>query len=264
MEGKQLASRLLVAGVAGLIGLGVVTAWFGPHSVSRIEHKVAGAATRALADGGYAWAKATAHGQKVVLAGVAPSEKARASAVAAVGAANGVTRVSSALGVAPVAAPQPLRARADVPGAAIAGVAPARESVRTISETAKDKRPDCETAFKLVAAENRIAFAAKMARMTRASEDELDKLVEIARSCPEIRIQAQGHTDGTGKRAANLRLSRRRAQAVVDYFEANGIPATRLSAVGYGPDRPIASNRTAQGQAKNRRIEFRVTGGDDD
>jgi outer membrane protein OmpA-like peptidoglycan-associated protein len=56
-----------------------------------------------------------------------------------------------------------------------------------------------------------------------------------------------------------MRLSQRRAEAVLDYLISKGISPDRLEAVGFGPTKPIASNKTASGRAKNRRTEFRIT-----
>jgi outer membrane protein OmpA-like peptidoglycan-associated protein len=73
-------------------------------------------------------------------------------------------------------------------------------------------------------------------------------------------IEIGAHTDNTGPREANLSLSQRRAEAVAERLASEGVTRTRLRAIGYGPDRPRASNETAVGQAANRRIEFSVSG----
>ena len=71
-------------------------------------------------------------------------------------------------------------------------------------------------------------------------------------------MEVEGHTDAEGIPERNQPLSERRAQAVVDSLIAAGVPADRLSSVGYAAERPVATNETAAGRAKNRRIEFRV------
>jgi len=73
---------------------------------------------------------------------------------------------------------------------------------------------------------------------------------------PGIKITVDGHTDSTGSKAANTRLSKARAQAVVDYFAAKGIGKDSMVARGFGPDRPVADNKTAAGRAQNRRVEI--------
>jgi OOP family OmpA-OmpF porin len=86
----------------------------------------------------------------------------------------------------------------------------------------------------------------------------LDDVVVLLKANPQLRIEIQGHTDSSGTYRHNLRLSRVRAQAVVQYLRRNGINADRLTATGYGPNRPRGSNDNPDGRAMNRRIEFRV------
>jgi outer membrane protein OmpA-like peptidoglycan-associated protein len=86
----------------------------------------------------------------------------------------------------------------------------------------------------------------------------LDAVAALLKANPQMRIEIQGHTDSSGTYRHNLRLSRVRAQAVVQYLRRKGIAAERLTATGYGPNRPRGSNTTAEGRARNRRIEFRV------
>ena len=83
----------------------------------------------------------------------------------------------------------------------------------------------------------------------------LDRLAHAARSCPGT-IRIEGHTDIIGRTAFNRSLSEARAQAVRAALIERGIPAQRLSAQGFGAARPIADNRTENGRARNRRIEF--------
>jgi outer membrane protein OmpA-like peptidoglycan-associated protein len=87
----------------------------------------------------------------------------------------------------------------------------------------------------------------------------LDRISESLREWPEVKIEIQGHSDNIGKAAFNQDLSQRRADAVRDYLISKGIAADRLTAVGYGSDKPIASNKTAAGRAKNRCVELNRT-----
>jgi len=76
---------------------------------------------------------------------------------------------------------------------------------------------------------------------------------------PEIfQVEVGGHTDNQGDAAHNRELSKRRAAAVVEYLHNRGVESKRLTAAGYGPDRPIGSNKTAAARAKNRRVEFNI------
>jgi outer membrane protein OmpA-like peptidoglycan-associated protein len=82
--------------------------------------------------------------------------------------------------------------------------------------------------------------------------------VQILLSNPGIKIQIEGHTDNVGSAAANQKLSEQRAQAVKRFLVVKGVDESRISTVGYGASKPISDNKTAQGKAFNRRIEFKV------
>jgi len=69
-------------------------------------------------------------------------------------------------------------------------------------------------------------------------------------------LKLAGHTDNTGSMALNLGLSKDRAEAIKSYLVSQGVNASRIEATGYGPNQPIASNKTAEGRQKNRRVEF--------
>lgn len=92
------------------------------------------------------------------------------------------------------------------------------------------------------------------------SKVELDKLVKFLKSNPELVIELSGHTDNVGSDSDNQLLSENRAKAVRQYLIDNGIDPKRLKAKGFGEDRPIATNETAEGRAQNRRTEYKVVG----
>jgi outer membrane protein OmpA-like peptidoglycan-associated protein len=71
-----------------------------------------------------------------------------------------------------------------------------------------------------------------------------------------VRLQIEGHTDNAGPAEQNRTLSQQRADAVRQYMIDKGIDGSRLTAVGFGPDKPVADNKTPDGRAKNRRVEF--------
>ncbi len=85
----------------------------------------------------------------------------------------------------------------------------------------------------------------------------LEEVVTILKKNPGLKLEIQGHTDSTGSLAYNMKLSQKRAEAVMNYLIRAGVSPDRLRAVGYGPSRPIASNATEEGRAKNRRVELR-------
>jgi len=82
----------------------------------------------------------------------------------------------------------------------------------------------------------------------------LIEIEETLKQHPELRVRIEGHTDSTGEDADNLRLSARRAQAVVDHLVAQGIPAARLEPAGKGEGVPVADNATPAGRQQNRRV----------
>ena len=107
-------------------------------------------------------------------------------------------------------------------------------------------------------AQRTIAFEVGNATLTPAGTKVLDDLVPILHQFSGRRFEIVGHTDDSGPREANVALSAARADAVKAYLAAKGIPAADIVTSGAGPDRPIAPNNTADGRARNRRIEFRV------
>lgn len=105
-----------------------------------------------------------------------------------------------------------------------------------------------------------VTFETSSATLTSGSTAVLDRVAESLRANPEERVRVVGHTDNTGSRSYNVELSRERAQAVADYLVSQGVNADQLEAVGVGPDRPMASNDTAEGRAMNRRVELELMG----
>ena len=104
-----------------------------------------------------------------------------------------------------------------------------------------------------------IYFKTGKAELTSASFPTLNSVKRIFIDNPGIKIQIEGHTDSQGSAKYNKKLSRRRAESVMNYLITKlNIPANQLTAVGFGEEKPIADNKKKEGRAKNRRIEFRV------
>lgn len=102
-------------------------------------------------------------------------------------------------------------------------------------------------------------FTTGTTQLTPESVPTVNDLIVILKAYPVAEVQLVGHTDNTGDPAANLKLSQDRATAVRDALVNGGIDANRTSTAGYGQDKPIASNDTEEGRAKNRRTELVVT-----
>jgi OmpA-OmpF porin, OOP family len=118
--------------------------------------------------------------------------------------------------------------------------------------------PGCQRQFAALLGQGKILFDTNKASIDRASAAILDNLVAATQRCPSAKIEISGHTDATGSDETNKDLSLARAQQVVSYLVRAGVDGSRLTAAGYGKDKPVASNDTEEGRAQNRRIEFMV------
>ena len=104
-----------------------------------------------------------------------------------------------------------------------------------------------------------IEFESGKATIKRKSYPLLNQIAQIFIDNSDYVIEVQGHTDNTGNAEANQRISEQRANAVMQYLIGKGVPAERMTAVGYGQNVPLADNSTAAGRQKNRRVEFKIT-----
>ncbi len=106
-----------------------------------------------------------------------------------------------------------------------------------------------------------VSFRSGRSALTTDSYTTLDQVAASLIGHPEVRIEIAGHTDATGSRALNMRLSQGRALAVRAYLAQKGVAPGRMEAQGYGPDQPIATNSTAAGRSRNRRVELHLIEG---
>ena len=104
-----------------------------------------------------------------------------------------------------------------------------------------------------------IYFNTNKATLQQISYEPLNQLADILNRHPNARLTIEGHTDNTGSNAYNTKLSNDRAKAVLDYLVSKGIDASRLTSVGYGEDKPVTTNNTAEGRTLNRRVELKLT-----
>jgi outer membrane protein OmpA-like peptidoglycan-associated protein len=84
----------------------------------------------------------------------------------------------------------------------------------------------------------------------------LNEVAQALKDNPQIRVRIEGHTDSRGNDAYNMNLSQRRAESVKTYLVGQSVAADRMQPQGFGETQPIADNRTEQGRAQNRRVEF--------
>ncbi|MRW89097.1 OmpA family protein [Duganella sp. FT80W] len=103
-----------------------------------------------------------------------------------------------------------------------------------------------------------IEFDSGKATLTPSGQAILDEMAAALHKVNGKKVEVIGHTDNIGLRDSNLALSQARAEAVRTYLTGKGISQEMVMVSGQGPDRPVAENTTAEGRARNRRIEFRV------
>jgi outer membrane protein OmpA-like peptidoglycan-associated protein len=214
----------------------------------KAEEDAKAVAAKAEEDAKAAAAKAE---EEAKAAAAKAEEEAKAAAAKAAEEAKAVAAKAEeeAKAVAPAAAPETL---ADKKTAAIAAAAalPAKGPLDAAQ---------CQTALSGLVAKDSVKFTASSAKLAPESKPLIASLGAALARCPaSVKVEVSGYTDNSGDAAKNKALSKSRAQAVVDALKAKGAKAGQLSAVGYGPDKPVASNDTAEGKADNRRIEFSV------
>jgi outer membrane protein OmpA-like peptidoglycan-associated protein len=103
-----------------------------------------------------------------------------------------------------------------------------------------------------------VEFRPSSDRLTDDSAALVDQVAALLARYPSARIEIAGHTDSQGTSRNNMTISQRRAEAVRRRLVTGGVEASRLTARGYGEDRPIADNATSQGRLRNRRVELTV------
>jgi outer membrane protein OmpA-like peptidoglycan-associated protein len=102
-----------------------------------------------------------------------------------------------------------------------------------------------------------VRFETGLAVMLGRSLPGLDSIAAYLLTTPDLRVEIRGHTDSVGRYRRNLTLSQARADVVRMYLHQRGVGLDRMVARGFGPDIPVASNRTEGGRARNRRVELR-------
>ncbi len=103
-----------------------------------------------------------------------------------------------------------------------------------------------------------ITFDTDKDTIKAGSKPVIDQAIEVMKKYPELRVRVSGHTDSQGSYRHNVDLSQRRAKSVRAYMVESGIEESRVETEGLGPDQPIDTNETADGRARNRRIEFTI------
>lgn len=115
-----------------------------------------------------------------------------------------------------------------------------------------------EDVKKITQIASKIFFETGSDKLKVASLEQLDELAEILNRYPGANLTIEGHTDDVGKDDYNMTLSQKRTESVKVYLVGKGIAEARLTATGYGESKPIADNKTAEGRARNRRVELKT------
>jgi outer membrane protein OmpA-like peptidoglycan-associated protein len=137
------------------------------------------------------------------------------------------------------------------------GIEGASAEERTITRTVELRKLQTGTVSVL----RNIYFDFDKASFKTESYNELNKLERMMQQNPDLRVEIAGHTDNIGTAAYNKQLSQRRAEAVKDFLTKKGVDPRRITAVGYGKTKPLASNDDEEeGRELNRRVEFKVLG----
>lgn len=164
------------------------------------------------------------------------------------------------------------KAKAEAEAAAAAKAAEEAEAQRKAEEKAAAEKAAADAEAKLQQAiegcrdslnaevtASKFSFANESWAVSRSGRAVLDKIVSIIADCGDVTIEVGGHTDSIGSDASNKRISQLRADAVVATLKDKGVDGSKLTAVGYGKEKPVASNDNADGRRQNRRIEFLVS-----
>ncbi len=103
-----------------------------------------------------------------------------------------------------------------------------------------------------------VTFDVGSSTLKPAFRETLDKVAASLIEFPNSIVDVYGHTDSTGSDSSNQTLSENRARTVMNYLISKGVPAARLRSQGFGETMPVADNGTAEGRAKNRRVEIKI------
>ncbi len=273
----------------GVVSFGLLGAVALVSCVPHIEEDIAARAGEAV--GFPPWLEIDVDGQELVLRGEAPGPEAHRDVLDRLDGLVGVTVLHDAMSIAAasdlpagaaeaasdrpadepaggtgdtVAQAEPIDVPVVVPRVDIAQAAP-RADAEPVATAEALVGPDpsasevlqCQEVLDGLLEGQRINFAFGSVRLAEDSRELLREIAGQVAGCA-VHIEISGHTDSSGQPAHNRMLSRQRAESVVKFLVAEGVEASRLSAVGYGDSRPIASNDTRRGRRANRRIEFRA------
>ena len=135
-------------------------------------------------------------------------------------------------------------------------VAAAKSALKSLPASGPLDAAACQAALNATLVLDKIDFRSGSVKIGRASAYVLDRLAALLQRCPEQKVEIGVHADNIGDEEANQALSQRRADKVARYLINEGVAAARLTGVGFGDKKPIASNDDEEGRGENRRIEL--------
>ncbi|TWI13574.1 OOP family OmpA-OmpF porin [Lysobacter ruishenii] len=280
-------------GAVGAASMALLAALVAAPALLRAQTGAGGGITTALASQAtapnVAAATAPTGGKPVVVAGIVPDEATRAAVLTRLRALYGAERVVDRIEVDDVVAPpnwqshvvnllgddlrQVSGGQLDVNGnvvrlqGEVANEAQ-RQQLASRMSTALNRTWTVHNGLRVgeskqavldqALANRTIEFQSGSANLTAQGIAVLEQMAAAMREIGSTRVRISGHTDNVGARAANVALSAARAETVRRYLQSTGIEAARMSVQGLGPDQPLADNNSAEGRARNRRIEFTV------
>ncbi|MBO7431971.1 MAG: OmpA family protein [Elusimicrobia bacterium] len=151
---------------------------------------------------------------------------------------------------APVAEPAPAPAPEPEPEPE-----PVKEIKQAIQQAVKEEKKEFTIDFEKLSKQSLFEFNSdKIAADNYAG---LDVVANFLKEAPNVSVKVEGHTDSVGAKEYNQKLSERRAKSVADYIISKGVDSSRVTTQGFGFSKPIASNKTKEGRAKNRRTELK-------
>jgi outer membrane protein OmpA-like peptidoglycan-associated protein len=131
-----------------------------------------------------------------------------------------------------------------------------REAMKKLAEAATLNVKE-ETRGTVIVLPGNVLFESGKSTLAAAAQQKLTLIAgTLAPQAEEHDLVVEGHTDSRGSRELNMQLSLARAQAVMNFLVSRGVPAEAITAVGIGPDRPIADNNSRDGRTENRRVEI--------
>ncbi len=135
---------------------------------------------------------------------------------------------------------------------------PPQSELLSSSEAPSAIREACVRQFRALISGQHITFAYARNTLGPISRAYLSDIADLLSECPEIVLELSGHSDSTGGQSRNIQLSLQRAEAAARYLRSIGVNGAQIRTRGIGAREPLFSNATAEGRAKNRRIEFDI------